>query len=94
MSQREDEARQYISTAQSVPENSYSKYHLHRLRVTLDEDLIRCDLQKEIFDQWKIPETLAAAEEWAADADHGPRYISPLAHRIGLDVHLMSRVPN
>ncbi len=66
LSQTEDEARQYIAVAMTAADSGYSKYHLRYLQVTLDQDLIRCDLQKEIFDQWKVPETLAAAEDWAA----------------------------
>ena len=66
VSQTEDEARQYIAAAKTAPDSGYSRYHVRHLQVTLDEDLIRCDLQKEVFDQWKVPETLAAAEEWAA----------------------------
>jgi hypothetical protein len=66
LSQTEDEARQYIAVAMTAPDSGYSKYHLRHLQVTLDLDLIRCDLQKEVFDQWKVPDTLVAAEEWAA----------------------------
>ena len=65
-SQTEDEAHQYIATAKIAPDSGYFRYHVRHLQVTLDEDWIRCDLQKEIFDQWKVPETLAAAEDWAA----------------------------
>jgi hypothetical protein len=66
LSQTEDDARQYIAAAENNPDSGYSRYHLRYLQLTLNEGLIRCDLQKELFDQWKVPETLAAAEAWAA----------------------------
>lgn len=72
VSQTEDEARQYIATAKTAPDNGYSRYHLRYLQVTLDEDSIRCDLHKQVFDHWKVPETLAAAEVWAAKREPTP----------------------
>jgi hypothetical protein len=66
VSRTEGEARQYIAEAESASDSGYSRYHVRHFQVILNEHLIRCDLQKEIFDQWKVPETLAAAEEWAA----------------------------
>lgn len=65
----EDEARKNIVEADST----YTKYHVRQLRLNLECDLIRGDLQKEVFDPCSFKEVCNAANRLAATIESTPR---------------------
>ena len=59
------DAQAYISSKKELPDSGYVNYHVRRLSVHLQQAMIHCDLQTEVFDHCDLADALKLAEAWA-----------------------------